>query len=62
MDLRSLYVLASELLGDNFEHLLGLVKEFIVIVWEMCKQKLYGSVSAIGWRSGAGCWSCGQGW
>ena len=36
------YVLGSELWEQNFKSLLRLVKEFIVNVWEVRKQKLYG--------------------
>ena len=35
------YVLGSENLEDDFDALLHLVKEFIVAVWEVRKQKLY---------------------
>ena len=39
------YVLCSESWEDNFGALLHLVKEFIVAVWEVRKQKLYGDDS-----------------
>ena len=39
---KTTYVLGSELWEENFEDALGLVKEFIVDVWEVRKQKLYG--------------------
>ena len=39
------YVLGSELLEQNFKSLLRLVKYFIVNVWEVRKQKLYGEDS-----------------
>ena len=39
------YVLGSELWEQNFKSLLRLVKEFIVNVWEVRKQKLYGDDS-----------------
>ena len=39
---KTAYVLSSELWEENFEDMLGLVKEFIVDVWEVRKQKLYG--------------------
>ena len=35
------YVLGSENWEDDFDALLHLVKEFIVAVWEVRKQKLY---------------------
>ena len=38
---KTAYVLGSELWEENFEHTLRLVKEFIVDVWEVTKQKLY---------------------
>ena len=39
------YLLGSENWEDNFDALLHLVKEFIVAVWEVRKQKLYGDDS-----------------
>ena len=39
------YVLGSELWEQNFKSLLRLVKEFVVNVWEVRKQKLYGDDS-----------------
>ena len=39
------YVLGSENWEDDFDALLHLVKEFIVPVWEVRKQKLYGDDS-----------------
>ena len=36
------YILGSKLWVENFEDTLRLVKEFIVDVWEVRKQKLYG--------------------
>ena len=39
---KTAYVLGSELWEENFEDTLRLVKEFIVDVWEVRKQKLYG--------------------
>ena len=39
------YVLGSESWEDDFDALLHLVKEFIVAVWEVRKQKLYGDDS-----------------
>ena len=39
------YVLGSELWEQNFKSLLRLVKEFIVNMWEVRKQKLYGDDS-----------------
>ena len=39
---KTAYVLGSELWEENFEDTLTLVKEFIVDVWELRKQKLYG--------------------
>ena len=39
---KTAYVLGSELWEENFEDMLRLVKEFIVDVWEVRKQKLYG--------------------
>ena len=39
------YVLGSEYWEDDFDALLHLVKEFIVAVWEVRKQKLYGDDS-----------------
>ena len=56
------YVLGSELWEQNFKSLLRLVKEFIVNVWEVRKQKLYGddscpnqiqSQSSLGGQGGA---------
>ena len=40
-----MYVLGSEYWEDDFDALLHLVKEFIVAVWEVRKQKLYGDDS-----------------
>ena len=39
---KTAYVPGSELWEENFEDMLRLVKEFIVDVWEVRKQKLYG--------------------
>ena len=39
---KTAYVLGSELWEENFNGTLRLVKEFIVDVWEVRKQKLYG--------------------
>ena len=39
------YVLGSENWEDDFDALLHLVKEFIVAIWEVRKQKLYGDDS-----------------
>ena len=39
---KTAYVLGSEFWEENFEDTLRLVKEFIVDVWEVRKQKLYG--------------------
>ena len=39
------YVLGSESWEDDFDALLHLVKEFIVAVWQVRKQKLYGDDS-----------------
>ena len=39
---KTAYVLGSELWEENFEDTLRLVKEFIIDVWEVRKQKLYG--------------------
>ena len=39
------YVLGSEKWEDDFDALLHLVKEFIVAIWEVQKQKLYGDDS-----------------
>ena len=50
-------MLGSENWEDNFAALLHLVKEFIVAVWEMRKQKLYGDDSYPGqlqYQSSAG--------
>ena len=43
-----LYVLGSENWEDDFDALLHLVKEFIVAVWEVQKQKLYSVVYSYG--------------
>ena len=45
---RSSYVLDSELWESKFDVLLGLVKEYIVDVWEIRKHKLYDSDSGSG--------------
>ena len=45
---KSSYVLGSELLENNFDGLLALVKEYIVDVWEIRKHKLYDSDSGSG--------------
>ena len=42
---KSSYVLGSENWEDDFDTLLHLVKEFIVAVWEVRKQKLYSDDS-----------------
>ena len=39
---KTAYILGSELWEENFEATRRLVKEFIVDVWEVRKQKLYG--------------------
>ena len=39
---KTAYVLGSELWEENFEDMLRPVREFIVDVWEVRKQKLYG--------------------
>ena len=39
---KTAYVLGSELWEENFEDTFRLVKEFLVDVWEVRKQKLYG--------------------
>ena len=39
------YVLGSENWEDDFDALLHLVKEFIIAIWEVRKQKLYGDNS-----------------
>ena len=39
---KTAYVLGSDLWEENFEDTRRLVKEFIVDVWEVRKQKLYG--------------------
>ena len=39
------YVVGSENWEDDFDALLHLVKEFILAVWEVRKQKLYGDDS-----------------
>ena len=39
------YVLGSELWEQNFKSLVSLVREFIVNVWEVRKQKVYGDDS-----------------
>ena len=58
------YVLDSENWEDNFNALLHLVKEFIVAVWEVRKQKLYGDDSYPSQlqrqSSGSCCWSWGR--
>ena len=45
---KSSYVLGSELWENKFDGLLGLVKEYIVDVWEIQKRKLYDSDSGSG--------------
>ena len=45
------YVLGSEYWEDDFDALLHLVKEFIVAIWEVRKQKLYGDDSHPGQRA-----------
>ena len=45
---KSSYVLGSELWESKFDSLLGLVKEYIVDVWEIRKHKLYDSDSGSG--------------
>ena len=56
---KTAYVVGSELWAENFEDTLRLVKEFIIDVWEVRKQKLCGkdtcpkkssSVSDLDWR------------
>ena len=42
---KSSYVLGSELWESKFDGLLALVKEYIVEMWEIRKQKLYDSDS-----------------
>ena len=51
---------------QNFKSLLSLVKEFIVNVWKVRKQKLYGNdscpnqlVSVLTWESGGCHWALG---
>ena len=45
---KSSYVLGSELWESKFDGLLALVKEYIVEMWEIRKQKLYDSDSGSG--------------
>ena len=45
---KSSYVLGSELWESKFDGLLALVKEYIVVVWEIRKHKLYDSDSGSG--------------
>ena len=45
---KSSYVLGSELWESKFDGLLALVKEYIVDVWEIRKNKLYDSDSGSG--------------
>ena len=45
---KSSYVLGSKLWESKFDGLLGLVKEYIVDVWEIRKHKLYDSDSGSG--------------
>ena len=45
---KSSYVLGSELSESKFDGLLGLVKEYIVDVWEIGKHNLYDSDSGSG--------------
>ena len=45
---KSSYVLGSELWENKFNGLLGLVKEYIVDVWEIRKHKLYDSDTGSG--------------
>ena len=42
---KTAYVLGSELWEYNFDDLLSLVKEYVVGVWDVRKQKLYGDDS-----------------
>ena len=42
---KTAYVLGSELWEYDFDHLLSLVKEYVVGVWDACKQKLHGDDS-----------------
>ena len=39
---KTAYVFGSELWEYDFDHLLSLVKEYVVGVWDVHKQKLYG--------------------
>ena len=45
---KSSYVLGSELWESKFNGLLALVKEYIVDIWEIQKNKLYDSDSGSG--------------
>ena len=45
---KSSYVLGSELWESKFDGLLRLVKEYIIVVWEIQKHKLYDSDSGPG--------------
>ena len=56
------FVLGSELWEDDFSSMLGLVKDYIVDVWELQKARLYNEISAFHspmsefiWGIG-GCW------
>ena len=42
---KTAYVLGSELWEYDFDNLLSLVKEYVVGVWDACKQKVYGDDS-----------------
>ena len=42
---KTVYVLGSELWEYDFDDLLSLVKEYVVGVWDVRKQKLYGDDS-----------------
>ena len=40
---KSHFILRTELCGSRYEELLGLVKSYIIDMWELRKSKLYGS-------------------
>ena len=42
---KTAYVLGSELWEYDFDHLISLVKEYVVGIWDACKQKLYSDGS-----------------
>ena len=52
---KSSYVLGSEALEEYSSGLLGLIKDFVLSVWEERKVRLYGTFTSLILRESEGC-------